>query len=146
VNRACARAASACGLAVLLRSSRSPIADPIEKPLAKSCRAADAAEQNRQHAGVATAARRSLESSRSSIIVVLVPQTLLSEDGNIPEGPLLHPIDEELLEEAEVREGSGIERTERVPCTIALAKVHRAATYADLTVTENFACCRSGTV
>ena len=38
--------------------------------------------------------------------------------------PLLHPIDEEALEEGELREGAPIERTERVPCTIALAKVH----------------------
>jgi hypothetical protein len=37
--------------------------------------------------------------------------------------PLLHPIDEEALEEGELREGAPIERTERVPCTIALAKV-----------------------
>lgn len=40
------------------------------------------------------------------------------------EAPLLHPIDEEALEEGELREGAPIERTERVPCTIALAKVH----------------------
>ncbi len=50
-------------------------------------------------------------------------QTLLSEDGDIREAPLLHPVDEDALEEAEVREGAPIERTERVPCTIALAKV-----------------------
>ena len=50
-------------------------------------------------------------------------QTLLSEDGDISEAPLLHPVNEEMLEEAEVREGAPIERTERVPCTIALSKV-----------------------
>jgi hypothetical protein len=52
-----------------------------------------------------------------------VLQTLLSEDGGVAASPLLHPIDEEALEEGELREGAPIERTERVPCTIALAKV-----------------------
>lgn len=37
---------------------------------------------------------------------------------------MLCPVDEELLEELEIREGQPIGRTERVPCTIALAKVH----------------------
>jgi hypothetical protein len=50
-------------------------------------------------------------------------QTLVSEDGGVAEAPLLHPIEEEALEENEIREGAPIERTERVPCTIALAKV-----------------------
>ena len=49
-------------------------------------------------------------------------QSLQGPDAEIPEQPLLHPIDEELLEEQEVREGSVIERTERVQCTVALAK------------------------
>ena len=54
-------------------------------------------------------------------------QTLLSEDGGVAPAPLLHPIDEEALEEGELREGAPIERTERVPCTIALAKVSKQA-------------------
>ena len=33
------------------------------------------------------------------------------------------PWTRDMLEEAEVREGAPIERTERVPCTIALSKV-----------------------
>ena len=53
-------------------------------------------------------------------------QSLQGHDAEIPEQPLLHPIDEELLEEQEVREGSVIERTERVQCTVALAKVRGA--------------------
>lgn len=69
---------------------------------------------------------QTLMHSLSRLVFLVVLQTLLSVDGNIAEGPLLHPIDEEALEENEVREGQAIERTERVPCTIALAKVRSA--------------------
>ena len=49
-------------------------------------------------------------------------QVLMGADG-IPATPMLPPIDEAALWELELREGSVIERTDRIPCTIALGQV-----------------------